>query len=117
MMFFQDQSQAWIARIKGYDRLAAAVIALALLQVPSLGIADIEDETGIKRAFLDRYLDCAEAPNDAARLACYDALLVDIPAWLDAPTDPRAKMPVTAVGHDDPQIILRAKRCHAKPSD
>lgn len=50
-------------------------------------VAEVQDPTGIKRAFLDRYLDCAEAPGDAARLECYDALLLDIPAWLEDASD------------------------------
>jgi len=115
MIFFNDHTKPRIAPTKRCDRLCVAVLVLAL--APALGAAQIEDDTGIKRAFLDRYLDCAEAPNDAARLDCYDALLVDIPAWLDAPTDPRAKMSVTSVGHDDPQIIRQKKRCNTNPSD
>ena len=58
------------------------------LTVPAAVAAQAQDSTGIKRAFLDRYLDCAEAPDAAARLECYDALLVDIPAWLENPDDP-----------------------------
>lgn len=57
---------------------------------PTAVAAQAQDSTGIKRAFLDRYLDCAEAPDAAARLECYDALLVDIPAWLENPDDPRS---------------------------
>jgi len=69
-----------------FPALAFAAAALLLTADPLL--AQAQDPTGIKRAFLDRYLDCAEAPGDAARLACYDALLLDIPAWLDDPHDP-----------------------------
>jgi hypothetical protein len=58
------------------------------LAVPAAAAAQAQDSTGIKRAFLDRYLDCAEAPDAAARLECYDALLVDIPTWLEDPDDP-----------------------------
>jgi len=56
--------------------------------VPIASAAQAQDSIGIKRAFLDRYLDCAEAPDASARLECYDALLVDIPAWLEDPDDP-----------------------------
>ncbi|MFD1194185.1 hypothetical protein ACFQ3C_05850 [Seohaeicola saemankumensis] len=49
--------------------------------------AQVTDPTGIKRAFLDRYLECAEAPDAGARLDCYDLLLLDIPAWLDDAAD------------------------------
>jgi hypothetical protein len=56
--------------------------------IPTAVAAQAQDSTGIKRAFLDRYLDCAEAADAAARLECYDALLVDIPAWLEDPYDP-----------------------------
>jgi hypothetical protein len=63
----------------------AVCVALATTNIAS---AQAQDSTGIKRAFLDRYLDCAEAPNAAARLECYDALLVDIPTWLEDPEDP-----------------------------
>lgn len=72
-------------------RRSFILIGLALLTsviLPGCLIAQTQDDTGIKRAFLDRYLDCAEAPGDAARLACYDALLMDIPAWLDDPNAP-----------------------------
>lgn len=75
------------------DAKAAQIIAgvgtacLVLLLSASLAKSQVTDPTGIKRAFLDRYLDCAEAPNDATRLDCYDALLLDIPAWLDDATD------------------------------
>jgi hypothetical protein len=68
------------------------IICLFFLCVPSLvtsaSAAQAQDSTGIKRAFLDRYLDCAEAPDAAARLECFDALLLDIPAWLENPDDP-----------------------------
>ncbi|WP_375570436.1 hypothetical protein ABWH93_19555 [Seohaeicola saemankumensis] len=58
-----------------------------LITVSGSAGAEVQDPTGIKRAFLDRYLACAEAPGDAARLECYDALLMDIPAWLDDASD------------------------------
>lgn len=60
----------------------------ATLLAPGLLLAQVQDPTGIKRSFLDRYLDCAEAQGDVARLACYDALLLDIPTWLEDPHDP-----------------------------
>lgn len=44
----------------------------------------LADSVDLRRAFLERYLDCAEAHSDAARLRCYDDLLADIPDWLDA---------------------------------
>ena len=58
-----------------------------MLVIPTSLPAQTADATGLKRNFLDRYLDCAEAPSDTARLACFDRLLIDIPAWLDAPLD------------------------------
>jgi hypothetical protein len=70
-------------RQSAFPALVIASATLLLATGPLL--AQAQDPTGIKRAFLDRYLDCAEAPGDAARLACYDALLIDIPAWLDDP--------------------------------
>jgi hypothetical protein len=115
MIFFNTHFKPWIALAKRLDCLAVAL--LMLWMTPALVAADITDDTGIKRAFLDRYLDCAEAPDAAARLSCYDALLVDIPAWLEDPADPRAKPSVTEVGHDDPQIMPAKKRCKTKPSD
>ena len=65
----------------------AICVALA---TTTIALAQPQDSTGIKRAFLDRYLDCAEAPDAAARLECYDALLVDIPTWLESPDDPQS---------------------------
>ncbi|OZB19870.1 MAG: hypothetical protein B7X55_02225 [Rhodobacterales bacterium 34-62-10] len=55
---------------------------------PASLLAQTADPTELKRRFLDRYLDCAEAPSDAARLACFDRILIDIPAWLNASPDP-----------------------------
>lgn len=79
-------------------------LAVCLLLVgPGSLDAEVQDPGGIKRAFLDRYLACAEAPGDRARLECYDALLLDIPAWLDEahdsarhPASPRVDQPVQA---------------------
>ena len=65
-----------------------AVLICAMLFLPASLVAQTADPTEIKRKFLDRYLDCAEAPSAEARLTCYDMLLVDIPAWLDEPSDP-----------------------------
>lgn len=68
----------------------AALVALALwafTPVVPAAAAQVQDSSGLKRAFLDRYLDCAEAPGDAARLTCYDLLLKDIPAWLEGSGD------------------------------
>ena len=77
----------------GTNPVGGLVLALALILgatdlTPMAAAAQAQDPTGLKRAFLDRYLDCAEAPDDATRLACYDALLADIPAWLEDPNDP-----------------------------
>jgi hypothetical protein len=71
-------------------RLVAPCLVAILASFAPLttAAAQAQDPSGLKRAFLDRYLDCAEAPDDAARLACYDALLADIPAWLEDPNDP-----------------------------
>ena len=71
--------------------LALVIATAALVASPSLVLAQTQDQTGLKRAFLDRYLDCAEAHSDSARLACYDALLIDIPAWLEDSSDPAAE--------------------------
>lgn len=69
---------------KGRETLRRVCLVVALSSaVPALAAAQVYDPTGIKRCFLDRYLDCAEAPGAAARLECYDALLADIPAWLE----------------------------------
>lgn len=65
-----------------------ALVICAAMMFPTFPQAQTEDPTGVKRAFLDRYLDCAEAPDAATRLDCYDALLVDIPAWLEGPAVP-----------------------------
>ncbi len=65
------------------SRLACLALA-PLLAFPAIVHAQVYDPTGIKRCFLDRYLACAEAPSDAARLDCFDTLLADIPAWLEA---------------------------------
>ena len=70
--------------------LAVALAISSAMMVPAPAQGQTEDPTGVKRAFLDRYLDCAEAPDAAARLACYDALLLDIPAWLAGPAVPGA---------------------------
>lgn len=67
-----------------------ALVICAAMMIPTFPQAQTEDPTGVKRAFLDRYLDCAEAPEAATRLDCYDALLVDIPAWLEEPAVPDA---------------------------
>ena len=73
---------------KGLFFLIGCVLPICvMLVVPNIVSAQAQDHKGIKRAFLDRYLDCAEAPDAAARLECYDALLVDIPAWLEDPDD------------------------------
>lgn len=64
------------------------IVVFAMSMHPASLLAQTADPTDVKRRFLDRYLDCAEAPSDAARLACFDRLLVDIPAWLNAPPDP-----------------------------
>lgn len=63
------------------------LLVCAIMVIPTFLSAQTADPTGLKRKFLDRYLDCAEAPNDTARLACFDRLLIDIPAWLDALLD------------------------------
>lgn len=73
--------------------LTAGMTVLTVMLSASLAEAQVADPTGIKRAFLDRYLDCAEAPGAAARLECYDALLVDIPAWLDEASDSQRSLP------------------------
>ena len=81
-------THASIAPVTGQkSRMALYRFCLSVafcLMVPALSAAQVYDPTGIKRCFLDRYLDCAEAPDAAARLECYDALLADIPAWLEA---------------------------------
>lgn len=64
------------------------LLSCIMLVNPASSVAQAADSTGIKRAFLDRYLDCAEAPSAAARLQCFDMLLIDIPAWLDEPSEP-----------------------------
>lgn len=70
---------------KGRKTLRRICLVVALSSAaPVIAAAQVYDPTGIKRCFLDRYLDCAEAPGEAARLECYDALLADIPAWLEA---------------------------------
>lgn len=71
----------------GFAKLLGLILGTTLL-APMAAAAQAQDPTGLKRMFLDRYLDCAEAPDDAARLDCYDALLADIPAWLADPNDP-----------------------------
>ena len=64
----------------------AFLIATGLaLASPAAAQDQPSQDNRIKRAFLDRYLDCAEAPNAAARLRCYDDLLADIPDWLAEP--------------------------------
>lgn len=81
--------------------VCAFVLAMAASLVsPHPVLAQAQDDTGIKRAFLDRYLDCAEAPDDASRLACYDTLLMDIPAWLEDPNDPAPRQ-----GHTQVQCV------------
>ncbi len=65
-----------------FGKQLSLAVSISIAACGSVG-AEVQDPTGIKRAFLDRYLACAEAPGDAARLECYDALLLDIPAWLD----------------------------------
>lgn len=68
------------------ERETSLLVCLSIaffVATPVIAYAQVADPTGIKRCFLDRYLDCAEAPSDAARLYCYDALLLDIPAWLE----------------------------------
>ena len=112
-MTFPNEHQELWERSGGMLRLLVISTAV-LLFCPALATAQIEDETGIKRAFLDRYLDCAESANDALRLLCYDALLADIPEWLDEPTDPRARMMPHSTGHS-----ARAPhdRCNNRPSD
>ena len=78
-------SIAPVAGQRRQKRLQRVCLAFTLcFALPALAAAQIHDPTGIKRCFLDRYLDCAEAPGEAARLECYDALLADIPAWLEA---------------------------------
>lgn len=67
---------------------STVLIACALITAPLASTAQTAAPADTKRAFLDRYLSCAEAPGDAARLACYDQLLLDIPAWIDNVDDP-----------------------------
>jgi hypothetical protein len=64
------------------------LFACAALVNPASPVAQAADSAALKRSFLDRYLDCAEAPSARARLQCFDMLLIDIPAWLDEPADP-----------------------------
>ena len=66
----------------------SVLIAVALMTAPLALTAQTSGTADTKRAFLDRYLSCAEAPGDAARLTCYDQLLLDIPAWIDNADDP-----------------------------
>ena len=76
------------------------VISLTALVMPVPAVGQ-ELEGGVKRAFLDRYLDCAESATDALRLVCYDDLLVDIPEWLEAVDE------IDSVASNDPdQTVL-----------
>lgn len=77
-----------VTRHTAYKLCGVFLVTCAILVNPVSPAAQAADSTGIKRAFLDRYLDCAEAPSPAARLECFDMLLIDIPAWLDEPSDP-----------------------------
>jgi hypothetical protein len=88
----------------GFCSMTIICLTCATTLAPMAAAAQAQDPTGIKRAFLDRYLDCAEAPGDAARLACYDALLADIPAWLDDPNAP----PKSAVAARDEGSTTRS---------
>ena len=74
--------------MRGFCSLTIICLVGATTLAPMAVAAQAQDSTGIKRAFLDRYLDCAEAPSAAARLECFDMLLIDIPAWLDEPSEP-----------------------------
>lgn len=62
--------------------------ALLIAAGMTAGLPVAAQQSDLQRAFLGRYLDCAEAPGDRARLACFDALLAEIPAWLDATLPP-----------------------------
>jgi hypothetical protein len=96
----------------GHCAKALLIVCGAICVAPMAAAAQAQDPTGIKRAFLDRYLDCAEAPGDAARLACYDALLADIPAWLDDPNDPPAgAVPARVDRGDAPSPTCDRKDC------
>jgi hypothetical protein len=77
-----------LSSIPGFCSLTIVCLVGATTLAPMAVAAQVQDSTGIKRAFLDRYLDCAEAPSAAARLECFDMLLIDIPAWLDEPSEP-----------------------------
>jgi len=77
-----------VTRHRAHKLCGVILLTCAVLVNPASPVAQAADSAALKRSFLDRYLDCAEAPNAQARLQCYDMLLIDIPAWLDEPADP-----------------------------